>query len=182
MFLYVVMGGSGRAIPNTGHWLHELCWTDWTYTGMKIARLSRMAKLERVRDFVVDPPSAEYFGEKLADGWRLVAIEWERGAAPPGRTIEDIPFGLRVASDCQRLEENPDEVQVLLLLLEVLVQDGPLSVAAERINERGYRTRDGALWTRTALFYLWPRLIEVGPRLSTSEEWVERRKHLFNVV
>jgi hypothetical protein len=176
------MRGSGRAIPNSGHWPYELCWTDWTYGGTKIARLTRMAKLERVRDFVVDPPSKEYFGEKLADGWRLVAIEWERGAAPPGRPIEDIPFGLRVASDCQRLEENPDEVQVLLLLLEVLVQDGPLSVAAERINERGYRTRDGSPWTRTALFYLWPRLIEVGPRLSTSEEWVERRKHLFNVV
>ena len=39
-----------------------------------------MAKLERVRDFVVSPPTADYFGEKLADGWRLVAIEWERGA------------------------------------------------------------------------------------------------------
>src|SRR6204780_4951077 len=97
MLLYVVMRGSGRAIPNTGHWPYELCWTDGTYGGMQIACLTLMAKLERVRDFVVDPPSKEYFGEKLADGWRLVAIEWERGAAPPGRPIEDIPFGLRVA-------------------------------------------------------------------------------------
>jgi hypothetical protein len=149
---------------------------------MKIARLTLMPKLERVRDFVTAAPSANYFGDKLADGWRLVAIEWERGAAPAAASVEDIPFGLRVASDCRRLEENPDEVQVLLLMLEVLVQDGPLSTAAQRINDRGYRTRDGEPWTRTALFYLLPRLIEVGPRLCTSEEWVERRKHLFNIV
>lgn len=148
---------------------------------MKIACAIRMPKHERVRDFVTTPPSAEYFRDKLAEGWNLAAIEWERGSAVPGPPVEDIPFGLRVASDCLRLEENPDEVQVLLLMLEVLVQDGPLSTVAQRINDRGYRTRDGEPWTRTALFYLLPRLIEVGPRLCTSEEWVERRKHLFNV-
>src|ERR1700692_4694507 len=141
-----------------------------------------MPKLERVRDFVTLPPATDYFAEKLAAGWRLVAVEWERGEAPAGPPVEDIPFGLRVASDCRRLEENPDEVQVLLLMLEFLVQDGPLSTAAKQINERGYRTRNGEPWTRTALFYLLPRLIEVGPRLCTSEEWVERRKHLFNVA
>ena len=141
-----------------------------------------MPKLERVRDFVTAPPGADYFAQKLADGWRLVAVEWERGAGQAEPPVEDIPFGLRVASDCRRLEEDPEEVQVLLLMLEVLVQDGPLSLAAQRINERGYRTREGESWTRTALFYLLPRLIEVGPRLCTSEEWVERRKHLFNVV
>jgi hypothetical protein len=149
---------------------------------MKNASLLPMAKLERVRDFVATPPTGNYFDTKLADGWRLVAIEWERGAATSGPPVEDIPFGLRVASDCRRLEENPEEVQILLMMLEVLVQDGPLSTAAQRINDRGYRTRSGEMWTRTALFYLLPRLIEVGPRLSTSEEWVERRKHLFNVV
>ncbi len=149
---------------------------------MKIACSRRMPKLERVRDFVTVAPTAEYFSEKLGEGWRLVAVEWERGAAPAGPPVEDIPFGLRVASDCRRLEENPEEVQILLLMLEVLVQDGPLSTAAQRINDRGYRTRDGEPWTRTALFYLLPRLIEVGPRLCTSEEWVERRKHLFNVA
>jgi len=140
-----------------------------------------MPKLERVRDFVSAPPSAGYFAEKLGEGWRLVAVEWERGEERPGPPIEDIPFGLRVASDCRRLEENPDEVQVLLMMLETLVQDEPLSTAAKRINDRRYRQRSGEPWTRTALFYLLPRLIEVGPRLCSSEEWVERRKHLFNV-
>lgn len=140
-----------------------------------------MPKLERVRDFLSAAPSADYFNEKSAEGWRLVAIEWERGApsAPP---VEDVPFGLRVASDCQRLEENPDEMQVLVLMMETIVQDGTLSQAAETINARGYRTRDREKWTPQALFYLLPRLIEVGPRLCTSEEWIERRKHLFNIA
>jgi hypothetical protein len=132
-----------------------------------------MAKLERMRDFMKTPPAADYFNAKAADGWRLVAVEWERGAPP---------FGLRVASDCKRLEEDPGELEVLVLMMETIVQDGPLSQAAQVINQRGFRTRDGEKWTPQALFYLLPRLIEVGPRLCTSEEWVERRKHLFNVA
>ena len=40
-----------------------------------------MAKLERMRDFMTAPPPAEYFSAKAEEGWRLVAVEWERGAA-----------------------------------------------------------------------------------------------------
>ena len=149
---------------------------------MAIALCAHMANRERVRDFVTAPPSPDYFDSKSAEGWRLVAIEWERGGAAKAPSIEDIPFGLRVASDCQRLEENPDEREVLVLMMETIVQDGPLSQAAKIINDRGFRTRDGEKWTPQGLFYLLPRLIEIGPRLCTSEEWVERRKHLFNVV
>ena len=141
-----------------------------------------MPKHERVRDFMSAAPSADYFTEKTAEGWKLVAIEWERGAPVPSAPVEELPFGLRVASDCRRLEENPDEMQVLILMMETIVQDGPLSQAARAINDRGFRTRDGDKWTPQALFYLLPRLIEVGPRLCTSEEWVERRKHIFNVA
>jgi hypothetical protein len=141
-----------------------------------------MPKLERARDFMTAAPSPEYFNTKLAEGWRLVAVEWERGASAKAETLEDVPFGLRVASDCKRLEDDPEEVEVLVLMMEVIVQDGPLSQAAKVINDRGFRTRDGEKWSPKALFYLLPRLIEIGPRLCTSEEWVERRKHLFNVV
>jgi len=144
-----------------------------------------MAKLERLRELMTLPPGEDYFRERSADGWRLRAVEWERGAEPD-RALRasqlEVPFGLRVSSDCHRLEEDPDEVQVLMLMMETIVQDGPLSQAAEAINGRGYRTRDGEKWTPPALFYLLPRLIEMGPRLSTSEEWVERRKHIFNAA
>ncbi len=141
-----------------------------------------MAKHERVRDFMTAPPSGDYFRDRLNEGWKLVAVEWERGAEQSRPPVEDIPYGTRVASDCKRLEDDPDEMQVLLLMMETIVQDGPLSQAANVINSRGYKTRDGERWTPQKLFYLLPRLIEVGPRLCTSEEWVERRKHLFNVV
>lgn len=140
-----------------------------------------MPKLERVRDFPAAPPPEAYFRDKASEGWRLVAIEWERGVTSREEPTEDIPFGLRIASDCRRLEGNPEEMNVLMLLMEVIVQDGPLSKAAEVINERGHRKRDGEKWTPSALFNLLPRLIEAGPRLSKSEEWQERRKHLFKV-
>ena len=140
-----------------------------------------MAKHERVRDFMTAPPSGDYFRDRAAEGWKLVGIEWERGVAKSA-PVEDIPYGTRVASDCKRLEDDPDELEVLTLMMETIVQDGPLSQAAAAINDRGFRTRDGEKWTPKALFYLLPRLIEIGPRLCTSEEWVERRKHLFNVV
>ena len=141
-----------------------------------------MPKLERARDFMTAPPSIEYFTAKTASGWRLVAVEWERGDQAKSVPLEDVPFGLRVAGDCQQLEENPAELEVLVLMMETIVQDGPLSQAAQTINQRGFRTREGGKWTPQALFYLLPRLIEIGPRLCTSEEWVERRKHLFNVA
>jgi hypothetical protein len=173
--------GATLIFPKRGHWpaeqihfINDLRWpTDCSSAGM--------AKHERVRDFMTAPPSGDYFKEKAADGWRLVAVEWERGA-PKTQPIEDVPFGTRVASDCKRLEEDPDEMEVLVIMMETIVQDGPLSQAAANINQRGFRTRDGEKWSPKALFYLLPRLIEVGPRLCTSEEWVERRKHLFNVV
>jgi len=141
-----------------------------------------MAKLERLRDFMTDPPSDGYFASKASQGYRLVSIEWERGEEAEGPPLEDVPFGLRVASDCRRLEESPEEIQVLLLMMEGIAKDSPLSNAVKAINERGYRTRDGQKWTLPALFDLLPRLIDLGPRLCTSEEWIERRKHLFKVA
>jgi hypothetical protein len=140
-----------------------------------------MAKLERVRDFFTAAPPADYFDQKTAEGWKLVAIEWQRGVSQTP-SFEEVPFGLRVASDCKRLEENPDEMQILVLMMESIVQDHPLSYAARAINDRGFRTRDGEKWTPQSLFYLLPRLIEIGPKLCTSEEWIERRKHIFNVA
>ena len=141
-----------------------------------------MPRLERVRDFMVAPPSAEYFAKKSSEGFELVAIEWQRRGAAGPTLVEDVPFGVRVSSDCRRLEEDPDEIQMMLLVLEVIVTDGPLSKVAQVVNDRGFRTRDGKKWTLPALFNLLPRLIELGPRLCTSEEWAERRKHLFKVA
>lgn len=141
--------------------------------------------VERIREVLSGPPDPEYLNRKRNEGWELVAVEWERrgGGERPARLspAEDVPYGCRVASDCLHLEENPDEVRVLTHMLELIVQDQSLARMAEELNRHGHHTRDGSRWTRVAIFNMLPRLIEVGPRILSTEEWGERRKQLFKV-
>ena len=44
---------------------------------------------------------------------------------------------------------------------------------------RGLRTRSGEKWATGQIFELLPRIIDAGPRLLPSEEWVARREQLF---
>ena len=90
----------------------------------------------------------------------------------------EVPYGLRVAQDCMHLEENPDEVRVLLQILEGIVQDQPMSAIAQALNQGGNLMRSLEPWTQSAVFELLPRLIDFGPHLFSREEWVERRKKL----
>jgi len=59
------------------------------------------------------------------------------------------------------------------------VQDGPLSLAAQRINERGFATREESV-TRHRCFYLLPRLMRWAEVARARSGW--RQKHLFNVA
>jgi hypothetical protein len=145
-----------------------------------------MAKNVRIREPLSGSPTLEYLNQRMAEGWRLIALEWEKEgegaseAAP--RTAQEIPYGLQVSPDCQRLVENPAERQIIILALDRIVEDCPLSQVAEELNRRGHRMRDGKSWTPAALFNLLPRMIEVGPRLFVSEEWTLRRQRLPRVV
>jgi len=145
-----------------------------------------MAKNVRIREPLSASPTLEYLNERMAAGWRLVALEWEKpeGAEAPGaeEKTEEIPYGLQVSADGQRLVENPIERQIIIRALDMIVEDCPLSQVAEELNRRGHRTREGKAWTPAALFNLLPRMIEVGPRLFVSEEWIERRERLPRVV
>ncbi|HUB80340.1 MAG TPA: hypothetical protein VMB03_16165 [Bryobacteraceae bacterium] len=146
-----------------------------------------MAKNVRIREPLTGSPTLEYLNERMAAGWKLVALEWEKPATSqistmPEETVEEIPYGLQVSSDGQRLVENPTERQIIILALDMIVEDCPLSRVAEELNRRGMRTRDGETWSPAALFNLLPRMIEVGPRLFVSEEWTHRREHLPRVV
>jgi hypothetical protein len=60
----------------------------------------------------------------------------------------------------------------------MVVDDQPLSRVAAELNKRNYRTRAGREWTPSDLFSLLPRMIQVGPKLFTSEEWTARRQRL----
>lgn len=141
-----------------------------------------MAKVERVRQVLSSPFGAEELRNQTEQGWKIVAIEWERElpeaapqAAPSG---EEPPFGLQISKDSDQLEVNPTEREALFLMMELTVQEGPYSRIADELNRRGFRTRQGFRWTPVSVFQMLPRLIEVGPRIFSTEEWQERRRKL----
>jgi hypothetical protein len=140
-----------------------------------------MAYFERIKDVVSAPFSPDVIRQRTAAGWQMVSIDWRRelpdGEAPSeGVFNEDIPYGLRISDDCKRLEPDPGEHQVLMEIMELLAQDFSYSVIVSSLNEKGRRQRDGRAWTRIAVFNMIPRLIEVGPRIFSSNEWEQRRK------
>jgi hypothetical protein len=142
-----------------------------------------MAHFERIRDVISGPFSSEIIGQRTASGWQLVSIEWRRElpdseAPTEGAFSEDIPYGLRISDDCQRLEIEPTENQALMLMMDLLGQDFSYSHIVSDLNEKGFRTREGKPWSRVAVFNMMPRLIEVGPRLFSSAEW-KTRQHKF---
>jgi hypothetical protein len=100
----------------------------------------------------------------------------EAEAPTDGAFPEDIPYGLRISEDCKRLELDPNENQAMLQMMEMLVQDFPFSAIVSDLNEKGFRTRDGRRWSPVAIFNMIPRLIDVGPRLFSTEEWEVRRQ------
>jgi recombinase len=138
-----------------------------------------MKKTERVRQVISDPqqlPDLKQQGEK---GWKLVALEWEREIETTEAELPaEIPFGLRIAPETQRLEENPAEREILFLLMELIVQEGSYARIADEMNRRGFRTRQGAEWSPVSVFEMLPRLIEVGPHVFHSPEWQKRRQQL----
>ncbi len=135
-----------------------------------------MAKSERVREVLSTPLTPELLEEKARQGWFAVAVEWQRSEpqAAAAELREEVPFGLKVAEDGRHLIEDPAEIEALALILEEIVADRSLSTVAEELNRRGFRRRDGARWTQVAVFNMLPRLIEVAPRIYSTEEWSER--------
>jgi hypothetical protein len=146
-----------------------------------------MAQKERIRETPGGLPTLEHLVERVAAGWKLAAIEWERepavaAGAVPEPAVEEIPYGLRVADDCSGLVESQSERQIIITALDMIVDDCPLSEVAAELNRRGHTTRDGKPWTPSALFNLLPRMIQVGPRVFSSEEWSQRRQRMPRVV
>jgi hypothetical protein len=149
--------------------------------GEQTLQEASMAHFERIRDVISGPFSSEIIGQRTTAGWQLVSIEWRRElpdseAPSEGAFSEDIPYGLRISDDCQRLEVEPTENQALMLMMDLLGQDFSYSHIVSDLNEKGFRTREGKPWSRVAVFNMMPRLIEVGPRLFHSGEWKTRQQ------
>jgi len=135
-----------------------------------------MPKMERVRECVSGLPDSGYFAEKIRVGWSLVAIEWERPAEDQSPSVlHEVPFGFRIAPDCVHLEDDPAEKRALTVMMEVITEDRPLSQVAAELNRRGFRTRQDARWTPLDCFNLLPRLVETGPAILASSEWLALR-------
>ena len=142
-----------------------------------------MAKVERIRQVLSSPFGADDLKTQTEQGWKIVAIEWEREIPQaPAETLpataEEPPFGLRVSEENSQLEVNPTEREALFTMMELTVQEGPYSRIAEELNRRGFRTRQGRRWSPISVFQMLPRLIEVGPRIFSTDEWQERRRKL----
>ena len=126
-----------------------------------------MAQFERVREAIEGVLDADYVRRREQAGWRIVGVEWEREAAPSGAVmpgsepesaarrhldelVRSVPYGARVAEDCARLEENPNEMQFLLSMMELIIQDISISKVAEELNRKGFRTARVASGGRSA--------------------------------
>ena len=140
-----------------------------------------MTKVRRLREPASNLPTPAELENKAKAGWRLVALEWERTLDESEHqhlTPLEVPFGLRVAKDGTRLEEDPTEIEVLVLAMELAVREYPFAKIADELNGRGYRRRDGSEWGEVSVFNLLPRLIEVGPEMFSTDVWAARRKYL----
>jgi hypothetical protein len=145
-----------------------------------------MAHFERIRDVISGPFSPEVITQRSTAGWQMVSIEWRRElpdseSPSKGAFSEDIPYVLRISDDCLRLEIDPTENRTLMLMMELLVQDFAYSSIVSDLNEKGLRMRDGRPWNRVAVFSMMPRLIEVGPRLFSTDEW-QRLRQRFSTL
>ena len=132
-----------------------------------------MSKIERIREVLSRPFDESYFRAKLNEGWRLIAVHWERdveGPRPePDRWTEEVPYGLRVAGDCIHLEEDPAERPALELMLKLISSDRSMSQIARELNNQNLRTRNGTPWTQTTVFNMLPRIIEAAPQIWKKE-------------
>ncbi|HEY6291527.1 MAG TPA: recombinase family protein [Terriglobia bacterium] len=144
-----------------------------------------MPKQEHLREIVMGELDPERLRQRTAEGWKLVAVEWQREVEGAGeaedRSAEEVPFGMMVAEDCFHLVENPKEREALVLMMDLIVQDHPLSHVARELNLKGFRTRKGNLWSQVSVFNMLPRLVDVGPRIFSSEDWEARRKRLLTI-
>ena len=150
-----------------------------------------MSDVERLRQPVNAFPSDEEILARVKEGWRLVAVEWERPVSQPVKAGQreareakpiEVPFGLKVSTDCRYLEEDPFEMEVLTSSMELMISECPFTRIADELNRKGFRTRNGEEWSSVTVFNMLPRLIEVGPRIFPSEDWAERRKKIYAKV
>ena len=132
-----------------------------------------MARFEKLRENVSELPTEEEVREKAAEGWKLVAVEWQREA--PARAEEpahETPFGLCAADGGTELRPDRGEQEILRLILGMVIDDdNSLEQVAAELNRRGLPRRGGRSWNQGAVFNMLPRLVEVAPQIFARADW-----------
>lgn len=132
-----------------------------------------MSSIERKHEVLKRPLDERLLEERAGEGWRPVGVVWERttDAEPDGVESQAVPYGLRVASDCQTLEPAAEEIHAMIHMLRMIVEEASFASIAASLNEAGLRTRAGGEWNQTMVFHMLPRLIEVAPNVYSSGAW-----------
>ncbi len=140
-----------------------------------------MGKAERMREILHGPIDLQKIQERADAGWRPVAIEWERAgeAGEAAARSFEVPFGYQVADDCQRLRENREEMETLVQMMKLIIQEISYDQVADELNKQGHLTRHGRRWSPVSVYYMLPRLIEVGPRIFPTDQWAEIKRQLM---
>jgi len=137
-----------------------------------------MSIIERMRQSVQGLVNLDEIRKLQEQGWKLVAVEWERERPEAGvrpSASEGPPFGLHI-KDSSTLEEDPRETETLAAMMDLIIQDGPYSFVAQELNRKGYRTREGLKWSPVSVFQMLPRLIDAGPRIFSTDDWRHRQE------
>ncbi len=140
-----------------------------------------MARTERFKEAVAELPTAEEVRRRAEQGWKLVAVEWQREseAAPDDVAVSwrAAPYGLETPDGGYELVESSQEEAALRLILGMVIDDrNTLCEVAAELNRRGFRTRGGEDWSQSAVFTMLPRLVDVAPKLYASPAWAAERE------
>ena len=140
-----------------------------------------MARVEHMREVVNELPTAEEVHAREGEGWKLVAVEWQRDPAvteqrePDEASSEtwcEAPYGLETPTGDSRLLSNSTEAEAMQVILSMVIDDrNSLARVAEELNRRGFHTRQGGDWSQGAVFNMLPRLVEVAPEIYASSQW-----------
>jgi hypothetical protein len=145
----------------------------------------RLPVQQRLREVISGPLTFDYFQERLSAGWVPVAMEWIMPVPPDagttGQSPEEVqtPYGFRVGESGNALQPDPEEMEVLYVILEQIVRDRRFTQISDELNRRHFRQRTGSAWTSSAVFELLPRLIDAGPLLVKSDDWARRRHEIL---